>query len=59
MVQWADDHRNDKARSVHVFALVISLGAGDWMVCRPSDCLVDGSVRTLKNNLKTTSRSFR
>ena len=38
---------------------VVSLGARDWILGRPSDCLVDGSVRTLKNNFKTTSRSFK
>jgi hypothetical protein len=32
---------------------VISLGAGDWIVCRPSGCLVDGSVR---GHLRITSR---
>jgi len=35
---------------------VISLGAGDWILGRLSSCLVDGSIRTLKNNFKTTSR---
>jgi len=38
--------------------LVISLGGGDWILGRPSDCLFEGSVRTLKNYFKTTGRNL-
>jgi len=37
---------------------VISLGAGDWILGRLSDCLDEGSVRTLKNYFKTSCREF-
>ena len=37
---------------------VISLGAGDWILGRPSGCLDEGSVRTLKNKFKSTGRSL-
>jgi hypothetical protein len=37
---------------------VLSLEAGDWILGRPIDCLVDGSVRTLKYYFKTTGRSL-
>ena len=37
---------------------VISLGAGDWIQGRPSDCHDEGSVRTLKNKFKSTGRSL-
>jgi len=37
---------------------VISLGAGDWILGRPSDGLDEGSVRTLKNKFKSTGRSL-
>jgi len=37
--------------------VVITLGAGDWILGRPSECL-EGSVRTLKNKFKTTGRSL-
>ena len=37
---------------------VISLGAGDWILGRPSECLDEGSVRTLKNEFKSTGRSL-
>jgi len=38
--------------------IVISLGAGDWILGRPSECLDEGSVRTLKNNFKSTGRNL-
>jgi hypothetical protein len=38
--------------------VVISLVAGGWVLCRPSDCLDEGSVRTLKNNFKSTGRNL-
>ena len=37
---------------------VISLGAGDWILGRTSDCFDEGSVRTLKNKFKSTGRTL-
>jgi len=37
---------------------VISLGAGDWILGRPSECLDERSVRTLKNKFKSAGRSL-
>ena len=34
------------------------MGAGDWILGRQSDCLDEGSVRTLKNYFKTTGRNL-
>jgi len=49
--RWSHDFRLKKTAG-------ISLGAGDWIFGRPSDCLDEGSVRTLKNYFKTTGRNL-
>ena len=36
----------------------MSLGAGDWILGRPSDCLEEVSVRTVRNKFTSTGRSL-
>ena len=51
VVRWSCDFRPKKTA-------VISLGAGDWIFGRPTDCLDEGSVLTLKKYFKTTGRNL-